>query len=51
MESGFKEMRERLTEITAVLPPTVRTVAELELHVHDLRRRIGRLEKKVGLTK
>jgi|GEM_PF-2751908 len=37
-------------EIKVVLPPLVRSVAELEAEVMTLRERISRIEKKVGLS-
>jgi len=40
-----------LKEIKTVLGPLVRTVAVMEMDIHDLQSRVERLEKKVGLPK
>ena len=38
-------------EVKSSLPPLIRNVAVLEIEVHDLRERLKRVEKKVGVGK
>ena len=45
------EVTSQLKQITLVLGPLVRGVAGMEIDLRELRSRVNRLERKVGLSK
>ena len=51
VEKKIDALGNEVREIKIALPPLVRSVEVLEVDVHDLRARVGRLEKKAGLSK
>ncbi len=51
VNNNIDALHSEIREIKLALPPLLRTVAQLEVEVTDLRQRISRLERKAGLTK
>jgi septal ring factor EnvC (AmiA/AmiB activator) len=49
VERRLDSIEYELKEIKTVLGPLVRTVAVMEMDIHDLQSRVQRLEKKAGL--
>ncbi len=58
MRGGFSSIagslsaiHEDIQDIKVALPPLLRTVAQMELDVGDLKKRVLKVERKVGLAK
>ena len=51
MQEGFLYVSRELADVKRTLPPLLRAVAAMEVDTQELKQRVYRLEKKVGLVK